>query len=154
MKKFWVLITFVLLASCGSLLTSTEEITKNNITGNWKLSAITFNESNTIQKEIFDVFTINCLESSLWEFDTETNSVVFINDKLNCTNEEKKYTYYSKKINANNNSYDLILKPSNNKKSKGFRFKLEKISNSFMQWQIIKTIDNQEKTTYLNFIKF
>jgi len=153
MKKIFILMLTLALASCGASKSTTIVINKKTLKGEWSLSNITYSKTGSYNVNIFNDVSKECFEGSTWKFVSNNNTGTYNVSDSNCETGERKFVYVIESIDEVTGLYDFLLKPDNNPTNKGYRLKLKQANDNFMQWQQTITVDGSPFIINMNFTK-
>jgi len=156
MKKIVLLIVVLLTVfACGS--SKTIRTSHKVIKGNWTLTNITYSEYGTFKITFFRDVSKECFEGSNWQFIPNNNTGTYTITNAQCYKGDRNFIFTIQEIDAETGLYDFLLKPTNAKHksedNKGFRVKLEALSDDSMQWTQTASIDDKTIKINMNFSK-
>jgi len=156
MKKIVVVVLMaVLLASCGT--SKTVRTSKKVIKGQWTLNDISYDNYGSFRITFFNDVTKDCLEGSSWNFIPNNNSGNYNISNTSCESGERKFVFTIQEVDEETGLYDFLLKPTDSKlksvDNKGFRLKLNRLTDTEMEWIQYASIDGITITITMKFNK-
>lgn len=156
MKKLALIaLTFCFLA-CGA--SKTVRQSKKVIKGDWTLTTVESSAIGDLKITLLNDAEKACFENSTWQFIPNNNTGVYTLSGLNCTTDQRYFSFTIDEIDEDTGLYNFLLKPTNEKgkseTNSGFRLELTSLSDTAMQWQQIVTLDGKPITITMNFTKF
>ncbi|NAS31468.1 lipocalin [Flavobacteriaceae bacterium R38] len=140
------LILMFIISGCGSTKTIRES--KKTLKGNWTVDNISYSETGTFNVTLFDDVSAECMKGSIWRFIPNNN---FGNYEINSGGGSSCATgtrYFVWSIPNSDVNYDVLLKPTNEKKksvlnNKGYRLGLTYLSET--QLKLTQTVQLEGK---------
>lgn len=157
MKKICLMvICSFLLLSCGASKTIKES--KKILKGSWTLDNITYNRSGTFNVTIFGDTSAECLEGSTWQFIPNNNFGNYEIMDTNCPTGKRYFIWALPGTGENDTTYDIILKPTDEKKNstmdeKGFRLSISYLSEDQLQFKQKVQLEGAPFIIQMNFSK-
>lgn len=156
MKKIVVVVLMaVLLASCGT--SKTVRTSKKVIKGQWTLNDISYDNYGSFRITFFNDVTKDCLEGSSWNFIPNNNSGNYNISNTSCESGERNFVFTIQEVDEETGLYDFLLKPTDSKlkstDNKGFRLKLNRLTDTEMEWIQYASIDGITITITMKFNK-
>lgn len=155
MKKIALLCLTLCFLACGASKTVRES--KKTIKGNWNLASVKSSAIGDLKITLLNDAEKTCFENSTWQFIPNNNTGTYTLLGMNCSLDQRYFSFTIDEVNEDTGLYNFLLKPTNEKgKSEtnaGFRLELTSLSENSMQWQQIVTLDGKPITITMNFIK-
>ncbi|WP_405574942.1 lipocalin [Winogradskyella sp. Asnod2-B02-A] len=155
MKKIALLCLTLCFLACGASKTVRES--KKTIKGNWTLASVKSSAIGDLKITLLNDAEKTCFENSTWQFIPNNNTGTYTLLGMNCSLDQRYFSFTIDEVNEDTGLYNFLLKPTNEKgKSEtnaGFRLELTSLSENSMQWQQIVTLDGKPITITMNFIK-
>lgn len=155
MKKLFLMFMAVGLLSCGA--SKTVRTAKHTLKGTWTLSTITYDRAGTYKIQLLDDTSKACFEGSTWQFIPNNNTGTYTINNADCAIGERYFIFTIDEVDAQTGLYDFLLKPTDAKgkseTNKGFRIKLNSLTETTMQWQQTVMVGGSPFTISMNFIK-
>jgi hypothetical protein len=156
MKKIIVVVLMAcVLVSCGT--SKTVRTSKKVIKGQWTLNDISYDNYGSFRITFFNDATKDCLEGSSWNFIPNNNSGNYnvLNDA--CETGQRNFVFTIEEVDEVTGLYDFLLKPTDSKlksaDNKGFRLKLNRLTDTEMEWIQYASIDGITITITMKFNK-
>ncbi len=157
MKKIALLLLCALfLSSCGSSKTIKES--RKVLKGMWTLNDISYDRAGTFNVTIFNDTSAECLEGSTWRFIPNNNFGNYEILDTKCPTGKRYFVWALPGTGENENAYDIILKPTDEKMNstmdeKGFRLSIAYLSEDELVIQQKVQLEGKPFTIKMNFTK-
>lgn len=157
MKKLLLIaICSVVLLSCGT--TKTIKESKKTLKGSWTLDDISYDRAGTFNVTIFGDTSAECLEGSTWQFIPNNNFGNYEITNTNCPTGKRYFVWALPGTGENETAYDIILKPTDEKKKstmdeKGFKLSISYLSDDQLQISQKVQLEGKPFTINMNFSK-
>jgi hypothetical protein len=155
MKHILFIIIASCLLSCGT--SKTVRTSKKVIKGNWTLSSVDYSKTGNYNVTLLKDASKECFLNSEWAFIPNNNTGTYTISNSSCLNGQRNFIFTIQEVDEVTGLYDFLLKPTNDKgkseTNQGFRFKLNSLSETNMQWQQTVTTNGTAFIINMNFIK-
>ncbi|WP_299676392.1 lipocalin family protein [uncultured Dokdonia sp.] len=146
----------MILSSCGTSKTIKES--KKTLKGNWTLNDITYNRDGVFNVTIFGDTSAECLEGSTWQFIPNNNFGNYEITSSNCPAGKRYFIWALPGSDQTDPTYDIILKPTDEKKNstmdeKGFRLSISYLSENQLQFEQKVQLEGKPFVIRMNFSK-
>lgn len=162
MRKIIFLLFTLLLASCGTLVPSSQSNGESKtpqrvIDGKWTLESVTYNQKEKYEITLLNDTSKDCFEGSVWEFAPENNRGTYRINHNDCSVGERNFVFVIQNKDRNSGYYEFSLKPTDEKyqseTSQGVVFQLVHLSGRTMIWEQTLKVDGKHFVISMNFVK-
>jgi hypothetical protein len=157
MKKIlFIMLAALLVVSCGTSKVVKES--KKTLKGTWNLDNINYGEANGVYDvKLFDDASSECFVGSTWRFIPNNNFGNYEITGANCSSGKRYFVWTIPDV-KNATSYDILLKPTDEKmnstmNNKGYRLSLDYLSDDSLRFTQTLQVDGKPFTIYMNFTK-
>ena len=155
MKHILLVIIASCFLACGA--SKTVRTSKKIIKGNWVLNSINYSKTGEYKVTLFNDASKECFLDSNWAFVPNNNTGTYTISNSSCTAGERNFAFTIQEVDEVTGLYDFLLKPTNEKgkseTNQGFRFKLNSLSDTNMQWQQTVNTNGSAFIINMNFTK-
>ncbi|MGB3775705.1 MAG: lipocalin family protein [Leeuwenhoekiella sp.] len=145
-----------MVVSCGPSKVVKES--RKTLKGTWNLDNINYGDANGVYDvKLFDDASSECFVGSTWNFIPNNN---FGNYEITGTacSSGKRYFVWTIPDVENPSSYDILLKPTDEKmkstmNNKGYRLTLDYLADNSLRFTQTLQVDGKPFTIYMNFTK-
>lgn len=157
MRKIASIICMVgLLISCGPGKVVQEAET--TMKGDWRLTSVTYPESNNVKVTLLNDVPASCLEGSSWNFISNNHTGSYNPSGVTCAAGPNFFVWSINEMDATAGNYDLMFKPTDadhksTTSNQGYRLNLVNLSGDQMVWEQTVNFEGKPFTIKMNFNK-
>jgi hypothetical protein len=155
-KALFLMLAAMVIISCGPSKVVKES--KKTLKGTWNLDNINYGEANGVYDvTLFDDASSECFVGSTWRFIPNNNFGNYEITGTDCSSGKRYFVWTIPDI-ENATSYDILLKPTDEKmkstmNNKGYRLSLDYLSDDSLRFTQTLQVDGKPFTIFMNFTK-
>ncbi len=146
----------VVVLSCGP--SKVVRDSKKTLKGTWNLDNINYGDANGVYDvKLLDDASSECFVGSIWRFIPNNNFGNYEITGTDCSSGKRYFVWTIPDV-KNATSYDILLKPTDEKMNstrndKGYRIALDYLTDDSLRFTQTLQVDGKPFTIYMNFTK-
>ncbi|MEW7278949.1 lipocalin family protein [Aquimarina sp. 2201CG1-2-11] len=157
MKKLLIVLTVILLASCGTTQ-KTIISAKKTLKGEWSLDKITYDRDGIFEVNLYNDASAECFTGSTWKFIPNNNTGTYQVNQSTCVSTGARNFRFTIPKPEADGDFSFLFKPINEKKkstnnNQGYRMALKHLDEATMTWAMTVSLEGKPFVITMNFNK-